>query len=196
MATVLVEWEHVEYNESDAMRFLYAFTLSKFLLLIFLFSGFVLLGVAAAHGTGASLEKMVGEYKVDIGYDPPVLEAKDPIYFDFTLLSETGERAEFSDIWVRVMKGKQTAFATGIHKPSFGNSTMIYMFPEGGEYELKVRFQNEGEALAEASFPLAVEKAATGAGFPGFIWLAAGLFGGAIAGFLVGFAGKRKKRAK
>lgn len=156
---------------------------------------FALPGFASAHNTRVSLEKAVGEYTVDIGYNPLVLEAKDPASFDFSLLlKETGEQAEFSDIWVRVVQDKQTFFATGISKPDFGNATMVYTFPEGGAYELNIRFQNKGEALAEVSFPLTVEKTAASAGSPGFVWLVAGLFGGAMAGFFARAVRKRKEK--
>jgi hypothetical protein len=172
--------------------FLTPVSISISILISFCFA-VLLSGSLYAHGTGESLEKIVGEYNVDIGYDPVMLEAASPSFFDFDLVTEeTGERAEFTDIWVRIVESKQTIFATGVHKPSLDNTTMVYTFPEGGEYEFKVRFQNDGEALAEASFPLTIEKATTGAGLPGFIWLAAGVFVGAIAGFFAGFVRTRK----
>ena len=153
-----------------------------------------------AHSTGISLEKTVGEYKFDIGYNPPVLEAMDPTSFDFNLLlNKTGERVEFSDIWIRVVKGKKTVFASGIHKPSFGNTTMLYAFPQGGEYELMVRFQNQGEKLAEVSFPLVVEEAGGGTSLPNILllWLMAGVLGGGVIGFFVSRAvGSKRKEGQ
>jgi len=56
-----------------------------------------------------------------------------------------------------------------------------------------VRFQNQGEALAEVSFPLNVEKRAGTSGPGSFIWLAAGLLTGVLAGFFAGVARRRKE---
>ena len=167
-----------------------------YLSIVYFLLGMVLMfpGLAFTHGTGQSLEKVLGEYRVDIGYSPPILEARDPSIFDFDLLlDETSERAVFSGIWVRIVQGKKTVFATGIHKPDFGNITMVYSFPEKGDYELIVRFQNEGEKIVEGSFPIevqgGVETSEPGISFP---WFAIGIFIGIIGGFLVSFAVRKK----
>ncbi|MDA1337264.1 MAG: hypothetical protein O3C23_00640 [bacterium] len=147
----------------------------------------------SAHSTGVSLEKTIDEYRVDIGQNPPVLETENPAVFDFDLVFEkTGERAEFSDIWVRIVQGKKTVFASGINKPDFGNTTMVYTFPQGGEYELNVRFQKAGEKIVEASFPLAIEGVTTDSGF-NLPLLLLGFFIGTICGFLVSFILLKKK---
>ena len=181
------------------MKSIYLFPSIVFLVLSFLGISFLFTNFALAHGGGESLEKVVGEYRIDIGYDPAIIEAARPSVFDFDLLfNETGERSEFSDIWVRIMKGKQTVFASGVHKPSFGNTTMMYTFAEGGEYDLNVRFKNEGEEIVEASFPLAVQSASnaadSGSGIS-FLWLAIGAAMGVTGGFFTAFAfniGKKK----
>ena len=181
------------------MKYSYLLSLIVFFVLSFFSASFLFTNPILAHGGGESLEKVVGEYKVDIGYDPATLEAGSRSSFDFDLiLNETGERSEFSDIWLRIMKGKQTVFASGVHKPSFGNTTMVYTFAEGGEYSLDVRFQNEGGKIAEASFPLTVQStpSATGLGSGiSFLWLAIGAAMGVTGGFFTAFAlniGKKK----
>ena len=181
------------------MKFSYLLFLTLFLVLSFLGTSFLFTNFALAHGGGESLEKVVGEYRIDIGYDPAIIEAARPSFFDFDLLfNETGGRSEFSDIWVRIMKGKQTVFASGVHKPSFGNTTMVYTFSEGGEYSIDVRFQNEGGKIAEASFPLTVQStpSATGSGSGiSFLWLVIGAAMGVVGGFFMAFAfniGKKK----
>ena len=168
----------------------------SYLFVVYFLLGTILIfpGLAFTHGAGQSLEKVLGEYRLDIGYSPPIFEAQDPSIFDFDLLfDETNEQVVFSDIWVRIVKGKKTVFATGIHKPDFGGVTMVYSFPEKGDYELTVRFQNEGEKIVEGSFPLEVqgrtETSEPGISFP---WLAIGIFFGIIAGFLASFAIRKK----
>ena len=168
-----------------------------FTLIAISFLGLILLSQSRvfAHATGTSLEKTVGEYRLDIGYNPVVLEAMDSTSFDFNLLlKEKGERVEFSDIWIRVMQGKKTLFASGIHRPGFGNTTMLYTFPQGGEYELMVRFQDQGKKLAEASFPLVVKEAGVDSSSPDFflLWLVTGVLGGAVIGFFAGVISRRK----
>ena len=168
-------------------------TLSNRLVLI-LFIGIVLLvpKYVLAHATGESLEKTVGEYVVDIGYNPTIIEVGSPIVLDFNLLlSETGENVLFTDIWARIVKQNKTVFASGIHKPTFGGTTMVYTFPEAGEYELMLRFQEEGNKIVEASFPLTVESM-PGAGPNPFPWVLLGVLAGAVAGFLLGFGIKNK----
>ena len=181
------------------MKYSYLLSLIVFFVLSFFSASFLFTNPISAHGGGESLEKVVGEYRIDIGYDPAIIEAARPSVFDFDLLfNETGERSEFSDIWVRIMKGKQTVFASGVHKPSFGNTTMMYTFAEGGEYSIDVRFQNEGGKIAEASFPLTVQSppSATGSGSGiSFLWLVIGAAMGVVGGFFTAFAfniGKKK----
>jgi len=72
------------------MKSFLIFVCASFIVLASLYTAFLLPGSLHAHGTGVSLEKIIGEYKVDIGYDPPVLEALNPVYFDLAL-EKTGE---------------------------------------------------------------------------------------------------------
>ena len=39
----------------------------------------------SAHGTGASWETTVGDYLIDIGYDPAEIIEKQPVVFDFAI---------------------------------------------------------------------------------------------------------------
>ena len=194
-----VELNQLLINLIKIMKSSYSFFSILFLILSFFGVSFLFANPALAHGGGESLEKVVNAYKIDIGYDSVTIEAAKPLFFDFDLVfNESGEGSEFSDIWVRIAKGKQTVFAGGIHKPSFGNTTMVYTFSEGGEYDLNVRFQNEGEEIVEASFPLAVQSASnaadSGLGIS-FLWLAIGAAMGVTGGFFTAFAlniGKKK----
>lgn len=120
--------------------------------------------VVVAHGTGASHEEVVDGYVIDIGYDPAVVEAGTQARFDFNILNDaTKEVVPFTDIWLRITKDNTTYFAGGVHKARIGLTGVSYIFPEEGEYEISVRYQNEGEAITEISFPLPVSKGTQGA---------------------------------
>jgi hypothetical protein len=111
----------------------------------------------SGHGTGQSLERAVGDYVVDVGYDSFEPRALESIRFDFQIfLSESREPAPFTDTWVRVMEGDNLLFAGFLAKPIFGLTGMSYAFPAGGIYEVTVRFQNDDTTVAEASFPFPV----------------------------------------
>lgn len=109
-----------------------------------------------SHGDQKSFEKEVNLYLVDIGYVPDTFEALNPSTFSFSLLDPKKEEKEFSDIWVRIENDGKTVFATSVKKQELGETTMIYTFPDKGNYELFVRYQNGDEKLAETSIPLEV----------------------------------------
>src|SRR5437870_5570095 len=78
-------------------------------------------GFSFAHNTGASWEKVVGEYKIDIGYDPATITVNSSQHFDFNIFnSSTGQPVSFSDVWVRIFQDQQTFFASGIKRAEFG----------------------------------------------------------------------------
>jgi len=174
----------------------FCFWLMSTLILVASFGAAFYPSILHAHGTGASIEKVVGNYLIDLGYDPEILESDNSIIFDFDLaINETGERADFTSIWIRIVREKQTLFASGIHRPSFGNTTMLYTFPQSGEYELITRFQSEGDTIAETSFPLKVESGsrASGSGLVSrfLVWIILSMAVGAISGFILAIAVRR-----
>lgn len=110
-----------------------------------------------SHGVGASFEKEAGEYVIDIGYEPEWFTEGDTSTFSFQLLTnDTKDPVEFDDIWVRIARGTQTVFATGINSNANNASTMLFTFPQEGDYTLHVRFQKEEEEIVETSFPIRV----------------------------------------
>lgn len=117
-------------------------------------------GAALAHGTGISYEEDVGEYRVDIGYDPEVFTAGERILLDISLFTQgtTDERAAYDSVWVRVTEGRQTYLATGVHHAQTGPSTVLLVLPEsvGEQVEVHARFERSGETLADVSFPISV----------------------------------------
>lgn len=111
-----------------------------------------------AHDTGNSFEQVFGAYKVDVGYDSAPFTAGEPVRFDFNVTKEqSGEQTDFTDVWVRVYQDSKTVFATGLHKPALGVTGLTFTFPEGGQYSLSTRFQNSGQTVVEAVFPLTVQ---------------------------------------
>lgn len=111
-----------------------------------------------AHSSGESFEKTVDGYLVDIGYSVEKFTDDSSVVFDFGLVDPSGDAAEFSDVWVRIVRtnAKETVFAGGVNNARLGGTVMTYVFPETGEYELSARYQNNEESIVEAVFPLIV----------------------------------------
>ncbi len=171
---------------------------------IFAIASLAFLGLALpmrftkAHQTGASWEKEVDGYKVDVGYDPVNFVAGQSQRLDFNAYDvKVNIPVDFSDVWVRVSQGEQTVFASGIHKPEFGATGMMFIFPKEGNYTLSARFENSEKTFVEASFPLTVAPAemeksvASLTSAPLVLSGLAGLFIG--AGAVWAFFGRRKK---
>lgn len=116
-------------------------------------------GEVRAHGSGASFEEVVDGVLIDIGYSPVDISAQTPVPFDFSIADAvSGDTLPYSDIWVRVHKGRETFFAGGIGKSAVGATTMLFQFPKAGMYMLSVRFQNGTESVAEATFEVPVSE--------------------------------------
>lgn len=114
---------------------------------------------ASAHGAGASLEKEVGQYKVDIGIDPEFPMGGDRMVFDFDLLEKDATPVTFDYAWVRLEQGGKLLFASGIRRADIGPTSLLYLLPAEAEGELaiSVRYQKGERSLAEADFRLPVE---------------------------------------
>lgn len=147
-----------------------------------------------AHTTGVSFEKTVGAYRADIGYDPAAPQAGAPERFDFDLYAAgTQDEADFGDIWVRIMQGNDTLFATGIHRPAIGKATLLYTFPAGGTYTIDTRFEKDENAVTEVSFQLPVTAASGQGSAAGMPLLIGAALGGLILGALGALAYLRRK---
>jgi len=148
--------------------------------------------VALGHGLGVSYEETVGEYSIDIGYEPEAITSESRVRFDFGIFDKTtGEEVEYSDLWLRINEGNQTVFASGIHSPEFGTAGALYVFPGGGSYEVSVRFQNGGDQLAEVSFPVEVADASESSSSTSTL-IVAGLIGVVLGGLSAFILGRRK----
>jgi len=112
----------------------------------------------SAHGDGASYEETIGNYFVDIGYDPVVPTAGEIIRFDFSVEDQesTSTAKIFTDVWVRIMYDNAVQFSGGIHRPVFGPTGFAYVPYEAGTYTVFARFQNESEKIVETEFDVVV----------------------------------------
>lgn len=159
-------------------------------LFVLLFS-FVFSVSTFSHGSGESIKKQVGDHRLILEYDPITLVAGESTPLTFEIEDQSGKEPDFTDVWVRITSnGEVTAFAGGIAKASLGATRMTFTFPREDEYTISTRFQNEGETIAEAEFPLTIEGGegatrATSATTSSL--LAPQTVVGAIAGLVVGF---------
>lgn len=143
---------------------------------------FVGFAMTSAHGTGLTLEEMVDGGFVDIGVSVTEITDDTSAVFDFSLFeTEGGEEVAFTDIWVRLVRDDTTVFASGIHNARLGGALMTYTFPTAGSYNLIVRFQDDGRAVAQATFPLEVKKGKNDTTQQNIQFAVAGLLGAIVA---------------
>lgn len=122
--------------------------------------------IVSAHASGASIERPVGNYFVDIGYDPAIVSEGDRVVFDFTELldleairMQATTTVDFDYVWVRLRDSDDATFlATGIRRADFGPTSLLMTAPDDtDELRLSVRYQKGEETLAEADFTIPVE---------------------------------------
>lgn len=139
-----------------------------------------------AHSWGTSYAAEDNGYSIDVGYSSPAPSVGESVIFDFEIL-KNGERfRDFSDVWVRIENNKATTLATGIHNADFGGSRLSYIFPTSGEYTVNVRFQNDDQSIAVASFPITVVGDVSSSGASNNTFNSSSLVGVAV-GLVLGF---------
>lgn len=137
--------------------------------------------LAHAHALGSSFEATSTPYIVDVGYDPDVFVEGYAHRFDFDVRAESDLRIlPYDYVWVRITQGKRTLLATGLERQELGPTTLLYSFESAGMYEIHVSYREGSDVMAEASFPIDVQKRDDGF-VPPFIPAAA-----AVIGLLVG----------
>ncbi len=129
---------------------------------LFLLSG----NLAQANGFGMQLDKVVGEHTVNVDYDATNgIYTGAPVQFAFQLFNkERTQQMDFDDVWVTITNAGSDAsyippvFDGGIvgHSASLIPSGMTFVFPKGGSYDLKLRFDKGEKSIAEATFSLTV----------------------------------------
>lgn len=165
-----------------------------FIAISFLFLYLISLSNVSAHNSGASLEKEVGDYFFDIGYDPVQLTTSEPAVLDFNI--QTKERIDepYTHMWLKVTKDEEIIFASGIAKAQFGRTTAMLLFPKEGNYTMQVRFSNEGNTIAEADFPLQVQNVETQSNTQQFLPYVIGFIGGLVPGIGAAYVWKKQKK--
>jgi hypothetical protein len=151
--------------------------------------------LSVAHTSGFTYETTVGEYFVDIGASKLTLVPGELILFEYNLYpkADPNNLANFDSVYVTVGDMSTTLFSGFVHRPVGMLTTMSYMFPRAGRYEMSARFEREGGQMVEVTFPLEV----TGGGLGDVdarlmaILIGVGLVTGAIGG--VGWSSMRKR---
>jgi len=111
-----------------------------------------------AHTSGKSLEQEVNGFLVDVGFDSEIITENTPLALDFSLVDKAGNKdVDFDSVWLTIKNKDETIFASGIEKAKLGRTTMLYTFPQSGNYTLSLRFMKEDFAHTQASFPLTIE---------------------------------------
>lgn len=144
-------------------------------------SFFVLLlggATAAAHLGGTFYEETVGEYVIDIGYEPGEPRTDSVLVLDFSLLHAADRTpADFSHVWVRLEQEEKTLVATGVGRSALGATTFLYKTGDtAAPITVHARFEEGTATLAEASFSIPVMPAEEGMP-PWVVLLIAGLAG-------------------
>lgn len=164
--------------------------MKHFLVPILTFAVFVLIPAVpiSAHTSGASLEAESGEYLIDIGYEPGDMYVGGRMVLDIELNDLDRKLTDFSRVWLRVARDKETLLATGVGKADLGPTTFMIRIPQEweGDIMLHVRYEREGDGIATASFPLTVAPPLESDALPPWLIPAiAGVLAGAGAGWFV-----------
>ena len=154
----------------------------------------------SAHGLGASMEREVEGYFVDVGYDPSPLRAERAVRFDFELYDEpvTDDRTsarsiDYTSVWVRLEQEGRTILATGVAKALWGPTTLLMDLPSiVGPLTIHVRYERGEEVLVGTSFTLNVEQSPDQTGFSDSPVVPA--FGGLVVGAALAFFIVRRRR--
>ncbi len=114
--------------------------------------GFLLPGMAWAHGSGPALQKVVNGYQIDVHY-PFVMQAGVPIWLNFFLSKkDEGIPAEFTDLDVSVMKDKSVMLKTNITKKLGKGTGAVMTFPNPGTYRIYLTYNNGKDTVVETYF--------------------------------------------
>ncbi len=115
-------------------------------------------GSVQAHGLGLSLEEVVGEYLIDIGYDQQLI-AGEQILFDFNLYNQRRDGledpADYTSVAFEVSLNGTTVFSRQVARNT-AQTFMTVVFPTSGQYGLHTIFFRDEEKFAETTFSVGV----------------------------------------
>jgi plastocyanin len=118
--------------------------------------------LALAHGEGGTIEIEQDGYLIDIGFSEEEIFPGVPTQLSFLLfeLQESAAPSEvfFTDIWLRIEHDGEMMFASLLGRPEFGDTGMSFNFPEGGDYDLFVRYKNDDSTIIERTVRLSVSQ--------------------------------------
>ena len=123
-------------------------------------------GITSAHLGGSSIERTVGNYFIDIGYDLSTLPvAPTPVSFDFGLRdASTKDVITFTHIEVIIRRNTKTVFHADLIAPQIGPPLMTYAVDDQGTYEMDVIYYDHDHELVRDTLPLGFTGSATGSG--------------------------------
>jgi len=113
----------------------------------------------SGHAFGNSVETVVGEHIIDIGFDAPVLEPGLKTLFDFLLLKNAlpYPAVPYKELTVTFYKGQKILHTqTFITGQEFEPVIIEHTFQKPGTYHLDVRFMLEDGEVLETKAPLKV----------------------------------------
>jgi hypothetical protein len=147
--------------------------------------------LVVAHTEGASLERVVGSYTIDVGYEPEKPTTAERIVFDFDLRDADDARVDFDSVWVRLEQDERLTLATGINRNAVGGATLVWVPPVASEAQMTVRYMRAGSVLVETTFAVPVTQGAESRSVPEGV--RALLFGslGVLIGMIVARYAKR-----
>jgi hypothetical protein len=129
--------------------------------MLFLCSALLLINTLSsvqAHGLGLSLEEVVGEYLIDVGYDQQLI-AGEQILFDFNLYNQRRDGlqdpTDYSSVAFEVSLNGTTVFSRQVARNA-AKTFMTVVFPTSGQYGLHTIFFRDDEKFAETTFSVAV----------------------------------------
>lgn len=118
----------------------------------------IFVGAALGHGLEGGQSQVVGDYKVELGYDEELLAAGKAVPLTVKLESvKTGEGIEFSGVNFQISHAGGHAIFDALLAPTpLKNVEFTFTFPQAGSYNLSARFLKGGDTLAEATFPVTI----------------------------------------
>ncbi len=133
------------------------FKLSLFFSIVILILSLVFIPQQTFAHLAEGIDLHNGDYTIDIGYDPAVIKAQEPIFFLFGLgdNNKSAEIVQTTSAWVRIRNGNQSVFAATLYPEPTGTYTLVTTFPDQGNYELTVRFKTK-EGVVENTTMISV----------------------------------------
>ncbi len=164
--------------------------MKKFLIISFLTVFLAYSGSALANGFGLTLDQPAGDYIANVDYDAVNgIFTGAPVQFAFQLFNKDRSKTiNFTEAWVTVApSGVDTSYVPPVFdggltgsNSGFIPSGMTFTFPKSGDYDMNIRYDQDGKTLAEAKFKLTV----TGGGGQ-----SAGTTSGYLPGAILGIIG-------